>query len=56
MTNKTVDVICSLEGGFPIILEVVDTEDMEFSIERQNFYRRFYEDVHLFCGIDFIQN
>jgi len=55
MTSKTVDVICSLEGGFPIILEVLDTENIEFSIKRQEYYKNYYDDVHLFAGVDFVQ-
>lgn len=54
MTTKTVDIICSLEGGFPIMLEVIDTEDIEFSYERQRYYKQFYEDVHLFAGVDLV--
>lgn len=51
MTHTTVDVICSMEGGFPIILEVIDSENLQLSLDRQEYYKKYYEDVHLFGGI-----
>jgi len=55
MKYQTVDVICSLETGFPIMLEVIDTEDIEYSLERQRYYKQYYEKVHLFVGVDIIE-
>jgi hypothetical protein len=52
MTHKTVDVIIDIENGFPRVLEVVDTEDIDFTIERANQYKAFYENVNVFFGID----
>jgi hypothetical protein len=45
-----------MEGDFPIILEVIDSEDINYTIERQKFYSKTYEEVHLFLGVDFIKN
>lgn len=53
--TNTVDVIFSMEGGFPIILEVIGTENINDSKERQKYYSKFYKDVHVVFGIDFIQ-
>lgn len=46
MTNKTVDVILSMDGEFPIVLEVVDTENIEYSKERQEYFKKVYENVN----------
>ena len=56
MTKVTVDVIYSLEGdNLPIILEVVDSEDIEYTLERQNYWRKFYEKVHVTAGVNFLK-
>lgn len=52
--NNKVDVIISHEEGQVIVLEVVETNDINKTIERQEYYRKFYEDVHVYSGIDFI--
>jgi hypothetical protein len=51
VTNKTVDVIIDIENGFPHVLEVVDTENTDYTIERANQYKAFYENVNIFFGI-----
>jgi diaminopimelate epimerase len=50
MTNKTVDVIIDMTG-FPHVLEVVDTEDINVTIERADQYKAFYENVNVFFGV-----
>lgn len=52
--NNKVDVIISHEEGQTIVLEVVETNDINKTIERQEYYGKFYKDVHVYSGIDFI--
>lgn len=51
MTYKTVDVIISMEGDFPNVLEVIDAETLDYSLERQKHWSKVYRDVHLFMGV-----
>ncbi|QPW62095.1 hypothetical protein [Clostridium botulinum] len=56
MTHKTVDMVCSMEGVFPIILEAIDSEDVQFALDRREHYAKCYEDVHIFAGIEVVKN
>jgi len=56
MITKTLDVLVSMEGGFPIVLETIDSENIEFSLKRQERWSKIYEDVHLFSGIPYIKD
>lgn len=53
--NNKVDVIISHEEGQTIVLEVVETNDINKTIERQEYYKNFYENVHVYSGIDFVK-
>lgn len=55
MTKKTVDVIYSLEqgDGLPDILEVIDTEDTGYSLNRVKYWEKWYRGVHITLGVDF---
>lgn len=54
MTDKRVAVIYSMEGGdLPIVLEVVDTEDINYVSKRHDYYKKFYKNVHCTCGVEF---
>lgn len=56
MTKVTVDVIYSMEGGqLPIILEVIDSEDINFTMKRQEYWKQFYDKVNVTAGVDFLK-
>lgn len=51
--DKEVDVIYALEDNSPIILEVIDTDDIQVSLDRKQFYEQIYDNVGLYGGVDF---
>lgn len=50
--DKKVDVIYALENNSPIILEVIDTDDIHVSLNRKKVYEKIYDNVGLYGGVD----
>ncbi|MFC0903699.1 hypothetical protein ACFHWD_03220 [Clostridium sp. MT-14] len=51
--NKEVDVIYVLyEDNTVTILEVIETDDIQVSLNRKKFYEKIYDNVGLYCGVD----
>jgi hypothetical protein len=51
--NKEVDVIYTLyEDNTVTILEVIETDDIQVSLDRKKFYEKIYDKVGLYCGVD----
>lgn len=56
MKNVTVDVIYSMENEkLPNILEVIDAEDIGFTMQRREYWMQFYEKVYIVAGIDLLK-
>lgn len=53
MKDKLVDVIYNLENNNVDILEVIDNEDLQYSLSRQTFYRKCYDNANLVSGVKY---
>lgn len=53
MNNHRVDVIWIMSGDCIEILEVIDADNIDFSFERQEYYKKIYDNVNVTLGVKY---